>query len=257
MPTETVKKALPWRAGVPAWIMAVEGLVIALLGLFVLGQPSKSTQIVLLALGALMLFNGIPRLSRYYSGPSGERSEADLLHGWYGTITGGGAILLTLIVQEDNLSGVVILMGIALVIAGLLELYERFTAGKGNRRLAMFIMPIILLLAGGALISVRVIPGLTVDLIGQILALLGFALLALGLIRVYGNYSKRHELEDAKKQRDQLDQQITAAKQSAKPAAAPAAPAPAPAPAAPAAPVAAPPAEPEDPAVAASRDVTS
>ena len=247
MPTETVKKALPWRAGVPAWIMAVEGVIIALLGMFILDQPSKATQIVLIALGALMLFNGIPRLSRYYSGPADGRTEGDLLHGWYATVVGGGAIALTLIVQEDNLSGVVILVGIALVIAGLLELYERFTTSKGNRRLMTFIMPILLLVAGIALISVRVIPSLNVALIGQIFALLGFALVALGLIRVYGNYQKRHELDAAKQQRDQLDKQISAAEQPPAPAPAPAAPAPAPS-----APAAPPPADdPEDPAVKA------
>lgn len=255
MPAETVKKALPWRAGVPAWIMAVEGLVIALLGFFILDQPGKSTQILLIALGALMLFNGVPRLSRFYSGPADERNEADQLHGWYGTIVGAGAILLTLIVDQSNLSGVVSLVGIALIIAGLLDLFERFNASKGNRKLAIFIMPIIILAAGVALVSVRVIPGLSADLIGQIFALLGIALLAIGLIRVWGNRQKEKELADAVKQRDELDKKI-ASSQPTTPAPAPASPAPE-APVAPAAPAPSAPDDPEDPAVAASRSVKS
>lgn len=257
MPTETVKKALPWRSEVPAWIMAVEGAIIALLGMYIINQPANATRVLLIALGALMLFNGIPRLSRYYNGPAEAKREGDLLQGWYGTVVGGGAIALTLLVGEDSLAGVVFLFGVALIIGGILEFFDRFQSGKGNRRLMMFIMPIILIIAGLSLVTLRVSQNLTPELIGQVLTLLGLALLALGVIRVYGRYQKRHELDAAKQQRDQLDKQITAAEGPATPAApapAPVAPAPAPAAPAPAAPAPAP-TEPEDPAVAASRDV--
>ncbi|MBL8145789.1 MAG: DUF308 domain-containing protein [Anaerolineae bacterium] len=250
MPTESVKKALPWRAGVPAWIMAVEGLIIAFLGMYIINQPASATRVLLIALGALMLFNGIPRLSRYYSGPAEGKQEGDLLQGWYGAAVGGAAIALTLLAGEDSLAGVVLLFGVALVIGGILELFDRFTKSKGNRRFGLFIMPIVLIVAGVSLTTLRVSQNLTPELIGQILALLGFALLALGLVRVYGNYQKRHELDEAKQQRDQLDKQISAAEQP--PAPAPAAPAPAPA-AAPPAPAVPPSADdPEDPAVKAA-----
>lgn len=255
MPAESVKKALPWRAGVPAWIMAVEGAVIALLGFYILDQPASAARVVLLALGALMLFNGIPRLARYYNGPTDERTESDLVQGWYGTIAGGGAIGLTLLAinNDESLGWIVWLVGVALIIGGVLEFFDRFTQNKGNRRLVLFIMPLILIFAGTSLVTLRFSQNLTVELIGQLMVLLGIALLALGLIRVWGNRQKRKELSDAVKQRDQLDKKI-AASEPATPA--PAAPAPV-APVTPVTPVApATPDEPEDPAVAASRDVS-
>ena len=256
MPAETVKKVLPWRAGVPAWIMAAEGAIIAFLGFYILNNQESAIRVLLMALGVLMLFNGVPRLSRYYHGPADERAEADMLQGWYGAVVGGGAIFLTLLTRDnpEMLLWVIVLVGIALVIGGLLELFDRFTRNKGNRKLVMFIMPIILIIAGLALVTLRFSNTLTPELLGQLMALLGIALLALGLIRVWGNRVKRKELADAVKQRDQADQKIAAAQPPATPA--PAAPAPAApvAPVAPAAPAA--PGEPEDPAVAASRDVT-
>ena len=268
MPTETVKKALPWRAGTPAWIMAVEGLIIAILGMYIIQNQTGAVRILLIALGVLMLFNGVPRLSRYYNGPAEGKQEGDLLQGWYGTVVGAGAIGLTLLSDNpENLAGVVFLFGIALIIGGILDLFDRFSRNKGNRRLALFIMPIILIVAGLSLVTLRVSSTLTPELIGQILALLGFALFAIGLLRVYGNRKARRELAEAEVQRDKLDKQIAdanarnaaAAGAAAAATPAPAAPAPAPAPApaatAPAPAPAAPPAEPEDPAVAASRDV--
>ncbi len=272
MPTETVKKALPWRAGAPAWIMAVEGAIIAVLGMYVIDQPTNAARVLLIALGALMLFNGVPKVSRYYHRPEEERAESDMLSGWFGTVVGGGAIILTLLADNpDSLVWVAILLGIALIIAGVLESFERFSANKGHRRLVQFIMPLILILAGLSLVGLRVSDRLTPLLVGQILALLGFALLAIGLVRMWGNHKARQAAKEAEEKRLLLAKEIADADakagKTATPAPAPAAAAPPPAPAAaapsappPAAPVA-PPApaatpadDPEDPAVSASLD---
>ncbi|HYO89365.1 MAG TPA: DUF308 domain-containing protein [Candidatus Limnocylindrales bacterium] len=210
MPTETVNKVLPWKSGVPAWIMAVEGAIIAGIGLFVINQQEGAVRAVLIALGALMLFNGVPRLIRHY-GAAADNTDKDMIQGWYGTVVGIAAILLTLIVQPENLSTIAILFGIALIIAGALELYERFTANKDNRRLMMFVMPLILLVAGVVLVAIPISDRITPETFGQILALLGFALLALGLVRMWGNYQRREALKEAEAKRAQLAKEIAEA----------------------------------------------
>lgn len=215
MPTETVNKLLPWKSGVPAWIMAVEGAIVAGIGLFIINRGETASRAVLLALGALMLFNGVPRLMSYYNQREDTASMSiSTIHGWFGVIAGVIAILLTLIVEPDNLSTIAILFGIALIVSGGLELYERFTAGEG-KRLLRFVLPAVLIIAGFILIAIPLSATVTPETLGQLLALLGFALLAIGLIRMYGNYQRMQAVKEASAKRELLAQEIAAADQRA------------------------------------------
>lgn len=244
MATETVNKLLPWKSGVPAWIMAVEGAIIAGIGLFVINRGDTASRAVLLALGALMLFNGAPRLMRYYGQREDTSMSVETLHGWFGVIAGVIAILFTLIAGPENLSTIAILFGIALIISGGLELYERFTSGEDNR-LMRFALPAVLIVAGLMLIIISLSATITPMVFGQLLALLGFVLLALGLIRMYSNHQREQALKEADAKHAQLAQEIVAAEQRTDE---PAAPPPVVSPAA-AAPSGD---EPEDPAVKAA-----
>jgi uncharacterized membrane protein HdeD (DUF308 family) len=211
MPTETVDKLLPWKSGVPAWIMAVEGAVIAGIGLFVISSPETASRAVLIALAVLLLVNAVPRLMRYYNHRTEAGMTIETIHGWLGVIAGAVAIVLTLVVQQENLATVALLFGVTIIISGVLELVERFNAQAGKRRLLLFIMPLVLILAGVVLVLIPLSTTVTPETIGQVLALLGFALLAIGLIRVYGNAQRRAAMKEAEAKRAQLAKEIAEA----------------------------------------------
>ena len=239
-------------------MMAVEGTVIAVVGMYILNQPEVATRALLVALGALLLFHGVPRLSRFYHGAAEARIAADQMLGWYNTAVGGAAVLLSLIVSNENLTVVAVLLGVVLAISGVLDLLERLRIDKAQRRPGFLIMPLILIAAGVALVVVRGIPSLNVEVVGQVLALLGLALLAIGLLRVYGNSKARATLKEAEAKQAALARDIAAAeaKVGTQPQNVPPPPPPAPAPVAAPPPVApassAGPDEPEDPAVKAA-----
>jgi uncharacterized membrane protein HdeD (DUF308 family) len=224
MTQETVNKVLPWKAGVPAWVMAVEGAVIAGIGLFIISNPETASRAVLIALAVLLLVNAVPRLMRYYNHRAEAGMTLETIHGWLGVVGGAVALVLTLIVQPENLSTVALLFGIVIIISGVLELVERLTVQEGQRRLLLFLMPLVLIIAGVILVLIPLSATVTPETLGQVLALLGFALLAIGLIRVYGNYQRREAMKEADAKRAQLAKEIAEADKRAGKAAEPPAP---------------------------------
>lgn len=55
----TASQNMPWRRDVAWWVVLIQAIILTLLGLFVLGNPSSAGAVVILAAGVLLLVDGI------------------------------------------------------------------------------------------------------------------------------------------------------------------------------------------------------
>jgi uncharacterized membrane protein HdeD (DUF308 family) len=55
----TASKSMPWRRDIPWWVVLIQAIILTLLGVFVLTNPSSAGAVVILAAGVLMLVDGI------------------------------------------------------------------------------------------------------------------------------------------------------------------------------------------------------
>src|SRR5512147_57607 len=56
---DTASKSMPWRKDLPWWVVLIQAIILTLLGLFVLTNPSSAGAIVILAAGVMLLIDGI------------------------------------------------------------------------------------------------------------------------------------------------------------------------------------------------------
>lgn len=191
---------LPWRAAVPAWLMVAEGAVVASVGQWLVNNPAGATVVLMLTLGAVLLVNGTLRLVRFLRAAQAGRDRWDAALGAPGAVAGIIAILIGLLVSMP-VETAALWFGVALVASGALEGFERIVRRPAARALWLFVLPAVQIGAGLALVVLAMSDNIDAAAIGQIVAVFGVALLALGLVRLAALRQGRgllteHEPED-------------------------------------------------------------
>ncbi len=180
---DAVDKRLPWRAAVPAPVMAAEGAVIAVVGLIIVNTPASAAVLLIVALGGYLLVHGALRLLRYLRAPSGGRDRWDAVIGAPGTAAGLAAVLFG-VLRTSRIETAALLFGLALVVSGALEGSERLVRRLAGPTIALFALPAVQLGAGLLLVILATSAVLNLAAIGGTVAGLGVALLVLGLARM-------------------------------------------------------------------------
>lgn len=135
---DTVKQLAPWRASLPWWVVLVEGIVLALVGLLILIDPRRSTINIALFLAAAMLVAGILQLWSVLRGKVPENVDALVAARGAVAVFAGAMVLLLRFLDYMNLESGLLIFGLGSLIFGVAGLTVAFI-GKRGRRVSSFV----------------------------------------------------------------------------------------------------------------------
>ncbi len=133
---EQVKGLAPWKAGLPWWILLVEGILLALIGLLILIDPRQTSINVALFLCAVMLVAGIMQLLAVFRGKAPESVDALIsARGSIAAFTGAMVLLLYFLeyITVDSAKTALLMFSMGAFIFGITGFVVSFKT-KGSRR---------------------------------------------------------------------------------------------------------------------------
>lgn len=192
----TAKQLAPWRAGLPWWVVLVEGIVLGLIGILILIDPRNTTVNVALFLAAALVVAGVLQLWTVLRGKAPE--ENDGLIAARGAIAAfaGAITLLLFFLRYLELEAGLIIFGLGSLIYGLTGFWLVFTA-KGSRRRSGIIEGIFFTLFGVLLLYILIAGSAAVE---SATAIVGWAAIAGGvllLVLAFFNRSRQSQQEQA------------------------------------------------------------
>lgn len=184
---EAAKQLAPWKTSLPWWVVLIEGLVVAGIGLMVILDPQGANVNLALALSAGLLIAGLLQIWDIWKERVPEKIDS-LVGARAGIGVYAGLVVLVLYFIEGALtraSGYGI-FGSAAVIYGLLALVQVFRTGGDKRRQAL--VEFLLFTSAGAVTLYGLFAGGTaivsaVRIIGWIFLIAGIALIGLSMWR--------------------------------------------------------------------------
>ncbi len=176
--------AKPWRAGLPWWLVGIEGAIALVAGIYVLGASNATANLQLAIAVVLMAFS----VMQFIAGLR-DTSAIDPLSR-YRLIRGGIGVLAGFLVVIDRLQdylsedGCRIVLGLGFLGVGLTGLWGMWThRAVRDDELRAYIADLILVLFGIALIVGAAITRDTTNAFGWLLVVAGVLLLAFGFLR--------------------------------------------------------------------------
>lgn len=183
--TNAARSAAPWRQGIPWWIVLAEGVVLVVLGLYMLFANSSANTLLAWGVALALLAGGA--LSIYLSLQATRQSPAQrwtMIHGLVGVIAGGLLILLQLFNVLTPRLGVS-LLGVGCLAYGLVGLYMLVEKKLlALRRLSVVETAIFLALGGLLLLQALGVGALAtmLQIINMVILVGGVALVIWGFI---------------------------------------------------------------------------
>jgi len=183
--TDAARGAIPWRQGIPWWIVLGEGVILVALGLYMLFASSSANTLLGWGVALALLAGGA--LSIYLSLQATRQSPAQrwtMIHGLVGVIGGGLLSLLQLFNVLSPRLGVT-LLGVACLAYGLVGLYMLIEKKLlALRRLSVVETAIFLALGGLLLLQALGVGALAtmIQLINLVILVGGVALVIWGFV---------------------------------------------------------------------------
>ncbi len=183
----TIKDSAPWRRGVAWPIIAIEGLILLVIGIFIFADKESAADVIRQLIAAILLVNGLLEILAGFRNQGAVGSPYRILRGGVGATIG---VLVLLENVSDYLDGdssrVILAWGlIAFGVIGLAaSLLARSEAGLRISALVTGVLTIILgviLLTGGADSTSRM------NLLGTIALVFGVLLLGYAYLLYRGN----------------------------------------------------------------------
>ncbi len=139
----------PWRRGTAWWVLLVEGIVAAGLGMAMIFQPTEAAGWVLLILAGVLALHGLLTLFAFLRGR--RQGKLPVIRGAIGLIVGMTVILMALFNLGDKQVAAWIL-AIGLLLNGALALLAPFMEASEDGQRGNLLMGILLLVLGGLLL---------------------------------------------------------------------------------------------------------
>lgn len=131
-----VRQGLPWRRGIPWWLVLVEGIIVLAIGLFLTVQPDAARSTVRGLIGAFLIFTSVLGIASGLRPATRNLPMAPfrLLRGGIGLLTGLVVVLQPIFDYVDADAARTIL-AVGLTLWGLIGLYAAFaTHDEGGFR---------------------------------------------------------------------------------------------------------------------------
>lgn len=131
-----VRQGLPWRRGIPWWLVLVEGIIVLAIGLFLTVQPDAARSTVRGLIGAFLIFTSVLGIASGLRPANRNLPMAPfrLLRGGIGLLTGLVVVLQPIFDYVDADAARTIL-AVGLTLWGLIGLYAAFaTHDEGGFR---------------------------------------------------------------------------------------------------------------------------
>lgn len=130
---DTVRGLAPWRAGLPWWVVLVEGIVLGVVGILILIDPRQTTVNLALFLAAAMGVAGILQLWAVMRGKVPESSDALIAARGAVGVFASATVLLLFFLNYLPVEAGLILFGLGSLVFGLVGLWAGFVT-RGTRR---------------------------------------------------------------------------------------------------------------------------
>lgn len=153
--SEGAKSALPWRQGVPWWLVLIEGIGLLALGIFMFLAPVKSRILLAAVIAAALGITGAVQLIAIMR--SQDRSTLakwGIVRGVVGLAV-GVLVLLILLLILLNASSIDLgrtILGLGALIYGVLGLYMLYLAHESGARLAAIVNCIFFVFVGAIML---------------------------------------------------------------------------------------------------------
>ncbi|MFO7633551.1 MAG: DUF308 domain-containing protein [Caldilinea sp.] len=145
---QSVDQIKPWRRGTAWWVLLIEGIVAAGLGLLIMFRPSEAAGWVLLILASLLALHGLLTLIGFLRGQ--RQGRLPVIRGAIGLIVGLTVILMALFNIGDR-QVAAWLLAIGMLADGVLALVAPFLEAAEDGQRGGIVMGILLLALGGLL----------------------------------------------------------------------------------------------------------
>ena len=208
---ETAKGLAPWRAGLPWWVVLVEGSVLGVVGILILIDPRKATVNMALFLAAALVIAGILQLWAILRGRIPESIDSLLAARGAIGIYAGGMVLLLFFLEYLSTEAGLIAFGLGSLIYGLLGLWASI-ASSSRRRASSIVEGVFFTLFGLLLIYVLYAGSEQVE---QVTKIVGWAAIVGGLALIGLSFYNRSRDAD----RESAQEQVAVAGATAKTAA--------------------------------------
>ena len=134
---ETAKGLAPWRTSLPWWVVLIEGIVLAVIGVLVLLDPQKANVNVALILTVGLAVAGLLQLWDVIWGRAPESVDSAMAMRAAIAVFAGLVVLLLYFLNALTVQGGLIIVGLASLIYGLLGLVVVFGTIGSQRRTAL------------------------------------------------------------------------------------------------------------------------
>lgn len=184
---DAASKNLPWRKDVAWWVILIQGLVLAGLGLYVLTQDQSAARIIIIVISLLLIADGVMAgLASLRGRVSGQAGTLNAINAGIAIII-GLIVLLGLLIPFLELGTAAILLALGLIASGAISLVlVLFMRPEGTSlRLTRVAGPIVWIALG--VLALMTASGDTnfdlIRIVGVVSLVLGVILLVLAFIR--------------------------------------------------------------------------
>jgi len=204
---DTAKQLAPWRAGLPWWVVLVEGIVMSVIGILILIDPRKTTINVALFLAAVLVISGIIQLWAVLRGKAPERVDSLISARGSIAVFAGSAILLLFFLDYLGLEAGLVVFGLGSLIFGLTGFFVALQA-SGTRRRSGLIEGVFFTLFGILLIYVLFAGG---EQVQQATRIVGWTAILGGLVLIGLSFYNRARDADREEMSANVDDALVAA----------------------------------------------
>lgn len=185
----------PWAEGVRWWVVLIQGVALLALGAFILFVPGTANKTAVEILGLYLLIGGALDA---WQGIRGRVSPSAMPYHMLAAgsgITTGIVVLIDLFEGLMSLQSAAVIVSVGLIFVGIMRLIVWIVGGEsGNRRWLGLILPVGLLVLGGAAIFTRLEGGATIIRWLGIIAMVSGALLLIQAFVLYGKQNNQQDM---------------------------------------------------------------
>lgn len=132
--TQGVKQAAPWRKGIPWGIVLAEGIVLVLVGLFLLFAPQTSQRVVGYILAIILAVTGAIQLyGALRARQEGQLGQLNTVRGAVG-LAAGALIVILLLLNVVSLQAARVILGLGAVAFGGIGVYLIYLTREAGLR---------------------------------------------------------------------------------------------------------------------------
>ncbi|MFN2202701.1 MAG: DUF308 domain-containing protein [Caldilineaceae bacterium] len=203
---DTAKGLAPWRAGLAWWIVLIEGIALAVIGILILINPRQAVVNVALLLAAALVVAGILQIWAIMQGRVPESSDALLAARAGIGIFAGGIVLLLFFLEYLGTESGLITFGLGSLVYGVLGIWATVTSST-RRTVSSIIDGVFFTLFGVLLIYVLYAGSQDVE---QVTVILAWTAIVGGLLLIALSFYSRYRQQRAAQKSETVYDSITA-----------------------------------------------